>query len=397
MAGLHTIKDAQSLYDQQLYGECIEICKQLMDNEESAFEAYLLLAKCGIMIIDPNNDESLALTITLIKGAYSRAKTINDYFRVKDSVQQAQEEKELVIFHRFFELFKEQPDALNDFFDINQKWIICKVLIETNNGDGEVKERLLKEAGFETSDEAYEHYPAKRPKQNVEGIIAKDSFDAAWTVFVRARNSFEENKDANVDFLLKYSLATIQDMTRCEAIIDLYSFKGIEDSVKLVRLKKLAEMQEYMLKAEWYPNGGAPVSLMLANREKTIQALSKTYDEIEKLDSEFVRPELPAVEAKQNVPKINNSSGGCYVATAVYGSYDCPEVWTLRRYRDFKLAKSLHGRLFIRLYYSISPTLVRCFGSTKLFKNLWKPYLDKMVKRLRTDGFEDTPYDDRTW
>ena len=29
------------------------------------------------------------------------------------------------------------------------------------------------------------------------------------------------------------------------------------------------------------------------------------------------------------------SSGGCYVATAVYGSYDCPEVWVLRRYRDF--------------------------------------------------------------
>ena len=25
---------------------------------------------------------------------------------------------------------------------------------------------------------------------------------------------------------------------------------------------------------------------------------------------------------------------GCYVATCVYGSYDCPQVWTLRRYRD---------------------------------------------------------------
>lgn len=26
----------------------------------------------------------------------------------------------------------------------------------------------------------------------------------------------------------------------------------------------------------------------------------------------------------------NHNSGGCYVATCVYGSYDCPEVWTLR-------------------------------------------------------------------
>ena len=44
------------------------------------------------------------------------------------------------------------------------------------------------------------------------------------------------------------------------------------------------------------------------------------------------------------------SSGGCYIATAVYGSYDCPQVWTLRRFRDFKLAKSLGGRIFIKLY-----------------------------------------------
>ena len=28
----------------------------------------------------------------------------------------------------------------------------------------------------------------------------------------------------------------------------------------------------------------------------------------------------------------SSSSGGCYVATAVYGSYDCPQVWTLRRF-----------------------------------------------------------------
>ena len=25
---------------------------------------------------------------------------------------------------------------------------------------------------------------------------------------------------------------------------------------------------------------------------------------------------------------------GCYIATCVYGSYDCPQVWILRRYRD---------------------------------------------------------------
>ncbi len=36
----------------------------------------------------------------------------------------------------------------------------------------------------------------------------------------------------------------------------------------------------------------------------------------------------------------SNYNSGCYIATAVYGSYDCPEVWVLRRYRDYKLSKT---------------------------------------------------------
>lgn len=91
------------------------------------------------------------------------------------------------------------------------------------------------------------------------------------------------------------------------------------------------------------------------------------------------------------------SSSGCYVATAVYGSYDCPEVWTLRRYRDNQLAKTWYGRLFIHTYYAISPTLVRWFGNTQWFKNMWKPKLDKMVDRLQKEGVENTPYQDRNW
>lgn len=95
--------------------------------------------------------------------------------------------------------------------------------------------------------------------------------------------------------------------------------------------------------------------------------------------------------------KQEESSDGCYVATAIYGSYDCPEVWTLRRYRDNQLAKTWHGRLFIHTYYAISPTLVKWFGNTQWFKNMWKPKLDKMVDRLQKGGVENTPYQDRNW
>ena len=93
----------------------------------------------------------------------------------------------------------------------------------------------------------------------------------------------------------------------------------------------------------------------------------------------------------------NNNSSGCYVATCVYGSYDCPQVWTLRRFRDNTLANSVLGRAFIRTYYAISPTVVRWFGKTDWFKKLWQGPLDRMVARLNDRGVEDTPYRDRSW
>lgn len=93
----------------------------------------------------------------------------------------------------------------------------------------------------------------------------------------------------------------------------------------------------------------------------------------------------------------HNDTGGCYVATCVYGSYDCPQVWTLRRFRDDILAQSFAGRLFIRGYYAVSPTIVRWFGERKWFKSFWKRKLDALVTKLRNSGVEDTPYKDKQW
>ncbi len=93
----------------------------------------------------------------------------------------------------------------------------------------------------------------------------------------------------------------------------------------------------------------------------------------------------------------SKSSGGCYVATCVYGSYDCPEVWTLRRYRDDTLGSTWYGRLFIRTYYAISPTLVKWFGETRWFKRMWRGKLDRTVARLQKKGVESTPYEDKNW
>ena len=93
----------------------------------------------------------------------------------------------------------------------------------------------------------------------------------------------------------------------------------------------------------------------------------------------------------------SSGSGGCYVATAVYGSYDCPQVWTLRRYRDDTLSSTWYGREFIRAYYAVSPHLVIWFGKESWFHALCKPALDRKVRKLNVQGVEDTPYEDKAF
>ncbi|MCD7857418.1 MAG: hypothetical protein LUG55_06400 [Clostridiales bacterium] len=80
--------------------------------------------------------------------------------------------------------------------------------------------------------------------------------------------------------------------------------------------------------------------------------------------------------------KDNNGSSGCYIATAVYGSYDCNEVFALRRFRDEYLSKTFCGRIFIRIYYRISPWLARRLPPESQASNLIRKALDKLVERI---------------
>ncbi len=119
----------------------------------------------------------------------------------------------------------------------------------------------------------------------------------------------------------------------------------------------------------------------LQNTSGNIIIIKSYGDKIRKYDSSYTDPQ------------VNTSA--CYVATAVYGSYDCPEVWTLRRYRDFTLNETWYGRLFIKAYYAISPTFVKYFGNVKVFKSQGKKLLDRWVSKLNSKGYERTPYKDK--
>jgi len=74
---------------------------------------------------------------------------------------------------------------------------------------------------------------------------------------------------------------------------------------------------------------------------------------------------------------------GCFIATAVYGSSSSPEVMKLRRFRDEQIQHYFFGRLFIQLYYRVSPIMAEYIKDKDLWKTfLRKKVLDRIVGRL---------------
>lgn len=102
------------------------------------------------------------------------------------------------------------------------------------------------------------------------------------------------------------------------------------------------------------------------------------------------RAKLAYIQAYGVIPQNGTSApqsdgGGCYIATAVYGSYDAPEVLTLRSFRDQVLQKHCLGRWFIKAYYFLSPPITKRLKNARRINNLVRAALDRLVIRLSKD------------
>jgi hypothetical protein len=58
-------------------------------------------------------------------------------------------------------------------------------------------------------------------------------------------------------------------------------------------------------------------------------------------------------------------SGGCFIATAAYGSYLDPHVTILREVRDALLIPSSLGKILVNLYYRYSPRMANLVGKNR--------------------------------
>jgi hypothetical protein len=79
----------------------------------------------------------------------------------------------------------------------------------------------------------------------------------------------------------------------------------------------------------------------------------------------------------------SGKSGGCYIASMAYGSYEHPQVLLLRKFRDETLANSAFGRNFISAYYKVSPKLVELLKGKQKINSVIRTLLNIFIRFIK--------------
>ncbi|GMR19970.1 MAG: hypothetical protein BMS9Abin36_0565 [Gammaproteobacteria bacterium] len=86
----------------------------------------------------------------------------------------------------------------------------------------------------------------------------------------------------------------------------------------------------------------------------------------------------------------SSSGGGCFIATAAFGSLWHPEVELLRQFRDQALLTNRAGQLFVKLYYATSPPLADIIRTNESLRAIFRAGLSPLlsISRFITDTSE---------
>ena len=217
----------------------------------------------------------------------------------------------------------------------------------------------LKDCGYQT-----EEY--KNTKKCVGSFIKKD-YDSYGEVFVVVSPSSLG--------VISEAIANNSELSVMREMVETRKWQFYNDGYKLY---KDFNPGKCFIRDIWSRDG---LVCCLTSTPKSAYPVDEWIELILSNFNQFVRDGKRS-EMPISYPPGEKRKSGCYVATAVYGSYNCPEVIILRRYRDNVLSTTYFGRAFIRAYYTISPVIVQLFGKNAWFNNLCKPMLDKLINRL---------------
>jgi len=121
------------------------------------------------------------------------------------------------------------------------------------------------------------------------------------------------------------------------------------------------------------PNSGYNFTGWSGDATGTTSSVTITMDSDKSVTANFeAEPEPPT-------PDDGDEGGGCFIATAAYGSLLHPHVKTLRDFRDKYLVSNRFGREFVDLYYKYSPFIADLIAKKKSLRVIFQINLTPFV------------------
>ena len=385
------IQEAKDLYDSgknsSAFNVCLEIIKSQDASNSAEYEAILLSCLCLIQDLSMADFDDNKESFSLIKRSVCRALELaSDY----ESFTHVLEVSFDALSSRLTTLVDECITKAENYTDLHNINNVKEQFVDFNRSLLEPLKTYARVLPGITQE-----------KYNAIANILSAKFNGVTEALEEVILShYEPRFEAFSDMLDESFRVFYADAPECLNRLSiaeglLLNYTSTQPQKKLTRDKLLVILLCMKLQVI-VVNDGRTFYLWSDNevRQGDIQTIQELTAAIREIEPNY---NPPAYETPAQQSNSNSSSGGCYVATCVYGSYDCPEVWTLRRFRDNTLGSTWYGRAFIHTYYAVSPTLVKWFGETKWFKNMWRGTLDHMVQNLQEKGVADTPYEDKNW
>jgi hypothetical protein len=110
---------------------------------------------------------------------------------------------------------------------------------------------------------------------------------------------------------------------------------------------------------------------------------SPIYPDIIRKAEAFVKSSKQPQNVKAFIKEATHQRPKCFIATSTYGDPFCSEVVYLRLFRDYFLCKHPLGRLFINVYYLISPPLATLIERHVLLQKCTNCLLNGVIKCIR--------------
>jgi hypothetical protein len=101
------------------------------------------------------------------------------------------------------------------------------------------------------------------------------------------------------------------------------------------------------------------------------------------IEAEERREEREKRHREARIAKGLDPDGGCFIATAVFGSTESPEVLKLRAWRNETLLDSPVGRDLVRIYYLVSPRFARTIRRHAGIRTCVRVVLRSFIRTIR--------------